>query len=74
MQSIQLAMTDPLTSPSEYHTITPTLGLRWVKRGKPPSIEQLWGAPSFDLILQQAWQCIETGETEWRDVLVEEVR
>jgi hypothetical protein len=53
-------------------TIKCTPELRWRKPSENELIalvERTHGKD--DLVLQQAWVCVETGEVEWRDVLVE---
>lgn len=49
-----------------------TAALRWRKPNQDELIALMESVNGkSDCVLQQAWQCIETGEVNWRDIPVE---
>ena len=60
-------MRDFLLAQQNVRTWAPVHGIRWCRR---PGRSFL-GVATFERVLQQAWQCRETGEIDWRDVPME---
>jgi hypothetical protein len=59
--------------PLDLKTYVATASLRW-KRQTDPFAGMMEAFGHVPRVLQQAWQCLETGEHEWRDVPTEDAK